>query len=153
MEKKEFLSERKSFIKGCIAAYCVVIAYQFVNFVLLEPDSMDSFRELMFLVSAIEIPTIITFGSFIILPGCLIGEVLYCRFVHNKHFLLGCLIYAGIGVLYGSIFFLLSYLSDPSSEGDIDWYFWLIYINSTVGSVMFYIFRRDKGGSNYNAAF
>ncbi|SDN46654.1 hypothetical protein SAMN04488137_4557 [Fictibacillus solisalsi] len=144
MEKKEFLSEWKSFIKGCIAAYCVVIIYQFVYGVLLSPYRMESLDNFKIGLSTMEIPAIITFGSFFILPGCFIGEVLYCRFVHNKHFLLGCLIFIVIGFAYGSTFYLLAYI-DPSSEGDFV-FDWFIYVNSTVGSLMFYIFRKTKVG-------
>ncbi|WHY74504.1 hypothetical protein [Fictibacillus enclensis] len=64
MEKKEFLGEWLFFLRGCIAAYFVVIIYQLVG-VLLSPyrrQSLDNFKAGL---SAMEIPSIITFGSFI----------------------------------------------------------------------------------------
>lgn len=84
-----------------------------------------------------DIPGIIFFGSFLIIPGCLLGEFLYIKYAKSKKIIIGTILFSFLGVLYGTIIVIINGFSSI----DISLLFF-IYPNTTLGSILFFLFRR-----------
>ncbi|MFJ7309999.1 hypothetical protein [Peribacillus frigoritolerans] len=130
-----------SFLKGCIGAYLTVVIYFFINNCL-GSYRTQSFHNFYLGVKSFtsNLPGIIFFGSYIIIPGCLLGEMLYNKYVKPKKIITGVILFGLLGVTYGTIILIIEgggFKSDTS-------FLSLVYTITIIGSILFYLFRRSS---------
>ncbi|WP_043933805.1 hypothetical protein [Bacillus sp. EB01] len=125
---KPLLGEYTNFLKGYIAAFLTVIIVIFINNVLLMEYDTFSSRAARF---AEGVPSILIFGHYYVLPGCILGEWVYRKFAVSKRFLTGFVLFALLGFAFGII------ISGFQLNA-------IILAITIVGSVLFFCFRRDR---------
>jgi hypothetical protein len=132
------------FLKGCFGAYLTVVIYFFIN------NCLDSYntQSLQHFYSGVKsftsnLPGIIFFGSYLIIPGCLLGELVYNKFVNSKNIITGVILFGVLGVIYGTIILIIDGGGITSDTSFLS----LVYTITIVGSFLFYLFRRpwNKG--------
>ncbi|ALC88921.1 hypothetical protein AM500_03225 [Bacillus sp. FJAT-18017] len=122
------------FFKGFLGALLTVIAVLFIENILLNPHKTSSSEMFNYVVKDFfkELPALIVFGGFYyIMPGCLLGELLYRKYIKSKPFLTGLILFVFLGVGYGTLF-----TGFDLSES-------LIFLYTITGSIVFYLVRRD----------
>ncbi|MFJ5717923.1 hypothetical protein [Neobacillus sp. NPDC093127] len=127
------------FFKGCLAAYLTVVIYFFINNCLGSYNTQSLQHFYLGVKSFIsDLTAIIFFGSYLIIPGCLLGELLYNKYVKSKKIITGVILFGFLGVTYGTIILIIDgggFTSDTSSLS-------LVYTITIIGSILFYLFRR-----------
>ncbi|MDM5200389.1 hypothetical protein QUF79_20445 [Fictibacillus enclensis] len=126
-----------SFLIGCIGPYGTVIGYLFVK-TLISYGEPFNFQDVVINQFLIEtVPSVLIYGSYFIIPGCLIGEWVYRKFAYRLNYFLSLLIFACVGLIYAVLLSLPGYLSD----GTVD-IFSVLFLLPIIGAVLFFIFRR-----------
>jgi len=130
-----------NFLKGCIGTYLTVVIYFFIDNCLGSYQT-QSFHNFYTGVKSFtsNLPGIIFFGSFIIIPGCLLGEMLYNKYVKSKKIIIGVILFGLLGVAYGTIILIIDgggFVSNTS-------FLALVYTITIIGSILFYLFRKPS---------
>lgn len=132
------------FVKGCLGAYVAVLIMVYINnaflLPLLIPVPMQSSSTLMF--SGKEyfsmMPLVLSLGSLFIIPGCLMGELVYRNVYSKKNFPMEL---PGVP-LFGTLGFFYVLLLGAGSVSDLSAAFFF-YTTTIVGAIAFYLLRRD----------
>lgn len=124
---------------ACLAAYLTVVIYFFISNCLnsYNTQSLQHFYSGVISFTS-DLPGIILFGSYLIIPGCVLGELLYNKYVKSKKIITGVILFGFLGVTYGTIILIIDgggYTSDTS-------FLSLVYTITIIGSILFYLFRR-----------
>lgn len=132
------------FLKGCLGVYVAVLVMVYIHNafhlpflpVTMQDPSTLEFSWEVYLFEMV--PFILSFGSLFIIPGCLMGELVYRNVYSTKNIPLDL---PGVP-LFGILGYFYVLLLGAGSVSDLSGAFFF-YTTTIVGSIAFYLLRRD----------